>query len=98
LVRRYLLPRWGKLQAKNIARSDVRAMMAKIAAPVLANQVLAAASAVFSWGVKQEVISVDPCAKVDRNRPGAGSASCRTAKSRSFGRRSTPRDWCAHRH
>jgi integrase len=67
LVRRYLLPRWGKLQAKNVSRSDVRAMMGRIAAPVLANQVLAAASAVFSWGVKQEVITVNPCTKVDRN-------------------------------
>jgi integrase len=67
LVRRYLLPRWGKLQAKNIVRSDVRAMMAKIAAPVLANQVLAAASAIFSWAIRMEVIAVNPCAKVDRN-------------------------------
>jgi integrase len=67
LVRRYLLPHWGKLQAKNVSRSDVRALMGRIAAPVLANQVLAAASAIFSWGVKQEVISVNPCQKVDRN-------------------------------
>ena len=44
LVQRYLLPRWGKLQAATITRADVRAMMARIEAPVLANQVLAAAS------------------------------------------------------
>jgi integrase len=31
-------------------------MMAKIEAPVLANQVLAAASAIFSWAIKQEII------------------------------------------
>jgi integrase len=67
LVRRYLLPRWGKLQAKNVGRSDVRAMMAKIEKPVLANQVLAAASAIFSWAIRMEVIAVNPCAKVDRN-------------------------------
>jgi integrase len=58
LVRRYLLPRWAKLQAKNVTRSDVRAVMTKIEAPVLANQVLAAASAIFSWAVKQEIVEL----------------------------------------
>jgi integrase len=67
LVRRYLLPRWAKLQAKNVTRSDVRAVMTKIEAPVLANQVLAAASAIFSWAVKQEIVAVNPCRGIDRN-------------------------------
>src|SRR5215467_5035314 len=30
LTERYLLPRWGKLQAVSIARADVKAIMAKI--------------------------------------------------------------------
>jgi integrase len=34
---------------------------------VLANQVLAAVSAVFSWAVKQEVVGINPCRGVDRN-------------------------------
>src|SRR5262245_13116403 len=67
LVRRYLLPKWGKLVAKSITRSDVRLAIGRIAAPVLANQVLAAASAIFSWAVKQEVIAVNPCHGIDRN-------------------------------
>ena len=37
LVRRHLIPKWGKLQAADVARADVRAMMARIEAPVLAN-------------------------------------------------------------
>src|SRR5262245_66450743 len=44
LVRRHLLPRWGKLQAASLTRADVRGMMVRIEAPILANQVLAAAS------------------------------------------------------
>src|SRR5262245_59885546 len=48
LVQRYLLPRWGQLQASTISRGDVRTMMSRIEAPVLANQVLAAASAIFT--------------------------------------------------
>jgi integrase len=67
LVRRYLLPRWAKLEAKAINRSDVRLTIGRIAAPVLANQVLAAASAIFSWAVKQEVIAVNPCRGIDRH-------------------------------
>ena len=33
LVRRYLLPRWGKLQAASISRADVRTVMASIRGP-----------------------------------------------------------------
>jgi integrase len=67
LVARYLLPRWGKLDIGSIRRADVKVAIAAIAAPVLANQVLAAASAVFSWAVRQEIISANPCAGVERN-------------------------------
>ena len=67
LVRKHLLPRWGKLQAASIARSDVKAMMTRIAAPVVANQTLAAASAIFAWGIKEEIVKLNPCALVDRN-------------------------------
>jgi integrase len=67
LVRKHLLPRWGKLNAKSITRSDVRAMMGRIEAPVVANQVKAAASAIFSWGIKQELITINPCSGVDGN-------------------------------
>jgi integrase len=67
LVERHLLPRLGKLDAKSITRADVRSLIAKIAAPIVANQVLAAASAIFSWGVKVEIIALNPCRGVDRN-------------------------------
>jgi len=66
-VRRHLLPRWGHLKASAISRSDVRTMMLRIEAPIVANQTLAAASAIFSWGIKQELVTVNPCRLVDRN-------------------------------
>jgi integrase len=68
LVRRYATSHWGGMKAANITRGDVRAMMGRIDGPVLANQVLASVSAVFSWAVKQEVVSVNPSKSVDRNR------------------------------
>jgi integrase len=62
-----VLPRWGKLQSVSIVRADVKALMARIEAPVLANQVLAAVSAIFSWAIKEEKLPANPCKLVDRN-------------------------------
>jgi integrase len=67
LVERFALPRWGKLQASTIARSDVKALMASIQAPIVANQTLAAISAVFTWAVKEEMAAANPCKLVDRH-------------------------------
>jgi integrase len=67
LVRNYVLPRWGKLDAKSITRTDVRSLMGRIAAPKVANQVVAAASPIFTWGIKQEVVAFNPCQGVDKN-------------------------------
>lgn len=70
LVKRHLLPHWGKLKVTDIKRSDVKAMMGRITAPIVANQTLAAASAIFTWGIKEELIKegfVHPCTKVERN-------------------------------
>ena len=67
LVRRHLLPRWGKIKASAITRADVRAVMIRIEAPIVANLTLAAASAIFSWAIRQEILAVNPCKLVDRN-------------------------------
>ena len=67
LVRRFAVPKWGKLQASSINRNDVKAMMTRIEAPIVANQTLAAISAIFSWGIKEEIVTTNPCKLVDRN-------------------------------
>jgi integrase len=67
LVRRHLLPRWGKLLAASVTRRDVKTAIAGIAAPTVANQTLAAASALFNWAVREEIMVVNPCALVERN-------------------------------
>jgi integrase len=67
LVRRYLLQRLGKLGANSILRKDVRAAVGRIESPSVANQVRAAASAIFSWGVAQEVVSQNPCRGIERH-------------------------------
>jgi integrase len=67
LIRRHALPRWGKLQASSISRADVKAMMTRIEAPIVANQTLTAVSAVFSWGMTEEIVTANPCKLVQRN-------------------------------
>jgi integrase len=67
LVERYAIPRWGKLQAASITRGDIKQLMARIEAPILANQTLAAVSAIFSWGIREEIVTANPCKLVERN-------------------------------
>jgi len=67
LVRRHLLTRWGKRQAASITRSDAKTAIAGITAPKVANQTLAAASAIFSWAIREEIVALNPCALVERN-------------------------------
>jgi integrase len=69
LVNRNLIPRWGTLPAATITRADVKAALGKIASLTTANQTLAAASAIFTWAVKEEVgnVKINPCSHVARN-------------------------------
>jgi integrase len=67
LVRRHLLPAWSERDASVITRADVRAALGKITAPIVVNQVLASASAIFTWAVRQEILANNPCRGVERN-------------------------------
>jgi integrase len=68
LVQRFLVPRWGSLQAGSISRSDVKSVIAGIASESVASQTLAHGSAIFSWAVKEESfgVKVNPCQLIDR--------------------------------
>jgi integrase len=70
LVTRHLLPKWSKLKPADISRSDVKkAVMTRLeATPIQANQVLAAASAIFTWAIEEEKygVKVNPCSRVKR--------------------------------
>ncbi len=92
LVNKRLLPRWSKLRAADITRSEVKAMLAKIEnAPKTQNQVLASASAIFTWAIKEELsgVKINPCAKIDRNET-------KTAKSdRILSNNEIPKFWTA---
>ena len=69
LVRSHLLPRWGKLLPSHITRDDVKRLKAAIKAPIVANQTLAAASAIFSWALREQIagVTLNPCQHVERH-------------------------------
>src|SRR5262249_23003421 len=87
LVERYLLPRWGKLQASTITRSDIKAVMARTEGRILANQILAAASAIFSWATREELLPANPCRGVTRNET--------RSRERILSESEVPRFWAA---
>ena len=68
LVKAHLLPRWGKLRPTDITRDDVKKVMERCK-PSVANQVLASASPIFTWAIKEEIggLKENPCRLVDRN-------------------------------
>jgi integrase len=67
LIRARVLPKWGKLPAASITRAEVRQLFASISAPRTANLVKAAISAVFKFGIEQEVIANNPCRDIEDN-------------------------------
>ncbi len=69
LVKKHLIPKWGPLKAAGISRSDVKTRIKGIKAPIVANQVLASASAIFSWAIREEEagVKINPCIGIDRN-------------------------------
>lgn len=66
-IQKYVLPRWGHLAAGSITRSQVCELHSSIAAPILANHVKAAVSAVFTWAIGQDVLTDNPCRGVANN-------------------------------
>jgi integrase len=88
LIERHCLPRWAKLQAASISRADVKQMMARIEAPIVANQTLAALSAIYTWAIEDaEILEANPCKGVKRNPT--------TARRRVLSDSEVPRFWKA---
>jgi hypothetical protein len=87
LVTRFLVPPWAKLQPGHITRADVKSLMAQITAPMVCNQTLAAASAIFGWAVREELVKVNPCVGVERNKT--------TSRERVLSATEVPKFWQA---
>ncbi|MGA9455393.1 MAG: integrase arm-type DNA-binding domain-containing protein [Pseudolabrys sp.] len=84
LVRKNVIPKWGKLPVNSITRADVKAMLGRIAAPTVANQTLAAASAIFSWAIREDILKINPCQQVERNATAARERVLSDSEIRKF--------------
>ena len=67
LVDAHLLPKWGRMNARDVTRAHVRKVIGAIASPSVANAVRVSASAIFSFGVKVEVLAFNPVRGVERS-------------------------------
>lgn len=71
VLRKDVLPNWGRRKAKDINRRDVIALLDRIVergAPIQANRTFAVVHRVFSWAISRDLLTVNPAQGV--RRPG----------------------------
>jgi integrase len=67
ILKKDVLPAWGRRKAKDIARSDVIALLDNIVdrgSPIVANRTLALIRRMFGWALSRDIVSVNPCVAV----------------------------------
>jgi integrase len=66
LVKKHLIPKWGRLPAREVSRSDVNRVLDGIVSKGTHNLVLAAASAIFKYGIVKEFggLKDNPCSVI----------------------------------
>ncbi len=68
ILRKDVLPVWGKLKAKEIRRRDVITLLDEIVergAPIQANRTLAVIRKMFNFAIKRDIVDATPVAMVD---------------------------------
>jgi integrase len=67
ILRKDVLPAWGRRKAKDIARRDVIALLDAIVdrgSPIAANRTLACIRRMFNWALSRDIIPASPCLAV----------------------------------
>jgi integrase len=67
ILRKDVIPAWGRRKAKDIARRDVIALLDAIVdrgAPIAANRTLAALRKMFNWALSRDIVEANPCVAV----------------------------------
>jgi len=68
ILRKDVIPAWGRKKAKNIQRRDVISLLDGIVArgaPIAANRSLAVVRRMFNWAISRDVLSYNPCQGVE---------------------------------
>ncbi|MBV8548779.1 MAG: tyrosine-type recombinase/integrase [Alphaproteobacteria bacterium] len=82
MLRKDVLPAWGRRKANNITRKDVIALLDRIVdrgAGVSANRTLATVRKMFNWAVSRDLVPANPCAAIEA--PGKESQRDRVLSS-----------------
>lgn len=69
LIKKELLPSWGKLYPANIGRKDVVAVLDRLVkrnAPIQANRVHSLISKIFNWAIGRDLLDYNPCQQVKK--------------------------------
>ena len=72
ILKRELLPHWGRMKAKDISRRDVRLLVDRLLArgvTVYANRIFALARKVFNFGLQRDIVGVNPCMGLPQPAP-----------------------------
>ena len=72
ILRKEVIPTWGKLKAQDVRRKDVIALLDGIVergAPIGANRTLACIRRMFSWAVERDVLDASPCVSIKAPAP-----------------------------
>ncbi|MES2252472.1 MAG: tyrosine-type recombinase/integrase [Pseudomonadota bacterium] len=59
-----IVPRWGKVKAKDLAKKDVLALLDEIVergAPIIANRTLACIRKMYNWAISRDILESNPC-------------------------------------
>jgi integrase len=67
ILRKDVLPAWGRRKAKDIARRDVIALLDAIVdrgSPIAANRTLAVIRRMFGWALSRDIVPASPCMAV----------------------------------
>ena len=67
ILRRDVIPAWGRRKARDITRRDVVALLDRIVdrgAPVMANRTMSTIQKMFNWAISRDLLEFNPCDKV----------------------------------
>jgi integrase len=67
ILRKDVIPAWGRRKAKDIVRGDVIALLDNIVdrgSPIAANRTLAVIRRMFGWALSRDIVAASPCVAV----------------------------------
>ena len=68
LIHTYVMPQWQDRSIDKIDKKAVKELLGALESKSIYNQVKASISVVFSWAIKQEVVTLNPCLGIESKK------------------------------